>query len=172
MQCSCMSDRTRKTAGKDTGAGLHETIRILTSELSLEMVLQLMAELSRRMVQAAYSPLEIVAEDGTLARFVTSGIPKAAAKRIGDPPTGKGVLGVVLREGQALRLTDLGQYPASSGFPPNHPEMHNFLGLPIAYKGRVLRDLYLTNKIRAAEFSADDENIVVLFVGQAAAAIE
>lgn len=158
--------------GKDIGIGLHEAIRTLTSELSLEMVLQLVADLSRRLVQAAYSALGIVAEDGTLARFVTSGISKAAAKRIGDPPTGKVVLGVVLREGQALRLPDLGQHPASSGFPPNHLEMHSFLGLPITYKGRVLGDLYLTNKIGAAEFSADDENIVDLFAAQAAVAIE
>jgi two-component system sensor histidine kinase DevS len=121
-----MSGRTGKIAEKDAGIGLNEAIRTLTSELSLEMVLQQVADLSRRLVLATYGALGIVAEDGTLARFVTSGIPKAAAKRIGDPPTGKGVLGLVLREGQALRLSDLGQHPASSGFPPNHPEMHSF----------------------------------------------
>ena len=75
-------------------------------------------------------------------------------------------------KGRPLRLPDLGQHPASSGFPSNHPEMHSFLGLPIAYKGRVLGDLYLTNKIGAAEFSADDENIAALFAVQAAVAIE
>jgi len=153
-------------------SSLHEAIRTLTSNLSLEMVLQQVADLSRELVSATYSALGILGEDGSLVQFITSGISQADRDKIGDPPTGNGILGVVLQEGQSLRLHDLNQHPMSAGFPANHPPMNSFLGVPITFKGIVLGNLYLTDKIGAEEFSADDENIVTLFAAQASVAIE
>ncbi|MQG54484.1 MAG: GAF domain-containing sensor histidine kinase [SAR202 cluster bacterium] len=152
--------------------GLHEAIRTLTSNLSLEMVLQQVADLSRELVSATYSALGILGEDGSLVQFITSGICQSGRGLIGDPPEGKGILGIVLNEGQSLRLHDLNQHSETAGFPANHPPMKSFLGVPIIFKGKVLGNLYLTDKIGADEFSADDENIVTLFAAQAAVAIE
>ena len=99
------------------GAALHDAIRTLSSNLSLDMVLQLVADLSRELVSANYSALGIKGRDGSLAQFITSGISRPDRDKIGDPPEGKGVLGVVLREGQSLRMADLGQHPESTGQP-------------------------------------------------------
>ena len=152
------------------GAALHEAIRTLSSNLSLEMVLQQVADLSKELVSAHYSALGIMGPDGTLQQFITSGISQQDRDRIGPPPEGKGLLGVVLREGQSLRLADLTQHIQSAGFPSNHPPMRSFLGVPITYKSVVLGNLYLTDKIGSEEFSASDENIVTLFAAQAAVA--
>ena len=154
------------------GGALHEAIRTLTANLSLEAVLQQVADLSRELVSATYSALGILGEDGLLTRFITSGISKADRDLIGEPPRGRGVLGVALKEGQSLRLRDIGQHPSSTGFPEHHPPMNSFLGVPITYKGTVLGNLYLTDKVGAEEFSVEDENIVTLFAAQAAVAIE
>ena len=158
--------------GEPGSGGLHEAIRTLTSELSLDMVLQQVADLSRALVSAAYGALGILGEDWSLAQFITSGISQRGRERIGRPPDGKGVLGVVLTEGQSLRLHDLKEHPDSIGFPAYHPKMRSFLGVPITYKGNVLGNLYLANKIGAEDFSDEDENIVGLFAAQAAVAIE
>ena len=131
-----------------------------------------MADLSKELVSATYSALGILGKDGSLVQFITSGISEAGRDRIGDPPKGKGILGVVLREEQSLRLHDLTQHPDAGGFPANHPPMRSFLGMPITFKGIVMGNLYLTDKIGAEEFSDDDENIVTLFAAQAAVAIE
>ena len=154
--------------------GLYEAISAVTSELSLDAVLQKVADLSRGLVGASYSALGVLGPDGKLVQFITSGISKEARERIGNIPEGKGVLGVVLREGRTLRLPDLSRHAESVGFPPHHPAMKSFLGVPIVFKGRVLGDLYLANKKGAVEFSQDDETLVTLFAArlQAAVAIE
>ena len=152
--------------------GLYEAVWALTTELSLEVVLQKVADLSRELVGSSYSALGVLGEDGSLVRFITSGISVKGRERIGRPPEGKGVLGVVLREGQLLRLADISQHPESVGFPSHHPVMKSFLGVPIIFRGRVLGNLYLANKIGAEEFSRDDETIVTLFAAQAAVAME
>ncbi len=154
------------------GRGLYEAIWALTSELSLDGVLQKVADFSRELVGASYSALGVLGEEGRLVRFITSGISQRGRERIGRPPEGKGVLGVVIREGKPLRLKDLTQHPESAGVPSYHPRMKSFLGVPIIFKGRVLGDLYLANKIGAEEFSQEDETLVTLFAAQAAVAIE
>ena len=121
---------------------------------------------------ASYSALGVLGTSGKLVQFVTSGISQRERDRIGTPPEGGGVLGVVIRDGKPLRLRDLAEHPQSVGFPPNHPAMKSFLGVPITYKSRVIGDLYLTNKMGAEEFSQDDEAIVTIFATQAAIAIE
>ena len=154
------------------GRSLYEAISALTSELSLDVVLQKVADLSRQLVGATYSALGVVGEDGKLVQFITSGISQRNRERIGSIPEGKGVLGVVIRERKSLRLANITQHPESTGFPPNHPSMKSFLGVPVVSKGQVLGDLYLTNKIGAPEFSPDDEAMVTLFAAQAAVSIE
>ena len=158
--------------GNSEGAALHDAIRSLSSNLSLEVVLQQVADLSRELVSAKYSALGILGEDGSLVQFITSGISQADQDRIGNRPQGKGILGLVLQEGQPLRLPDLSQHPEATGFPPNHPPMRSFLGVPIIFNGVVLGNLYLTDKNYADDFSIDDENIVTLFAAHAAVAME
>ncbi len=171
-----MTNLPQNTSGSEPSfseaSPLHEAIRTLTSNLSLEMVLQQVADLSRELVSATYSALGILGEDGSLEQFITSGMSQSSRDKIGAPPRGKGILGVVLQEGQSLRLHDLNQHPMSAGFPANHPPMRSFLGVPITFKGMVLGNLYLTDKIGEEEFSTEDENIVSLFAAQAAVAIE
>ena len=156
----------------ERSSSLHEAIWELTSELSLDLVLQKVADLSRELVGASYSALGLLGSRGTLVQFLTSGISEHTRTLIGQPPEGKGVLGVLLHDATPLRLANLSQHPQSAGFPPHHPEMTSFLGVPIVFKGRVLGDLYLTNKIGADEFSQDDETVASLFAAQAAVAIE
>ena len=104
-------DMTNQPKNAGTGANaLHEAIRTLTSNLSLDMVLQQVSDLSRELVSATYSALGILGEDGSLVQFITSGISQSGQDLIGDPPQGKGVLGVALKEGQPLRLHNLRQH--------------------------------------------------------------
>lgn len=156
------ADRTR----------LHDAIRTLTSELSLDDVLQKVAGLSRRLAGARYGALGILGQDGRLERFITSGISQREKDLIGPLPLGKGVLEVVMQSGISLRLPDLNKHPQSAGFPPNHPRMTSFLGVPIIHNGWVTGDLYLCDKIGAPEFSQEDETLVTLFAAQAAVAID
>ena len=153
-------------------AALNEASLSLTSELSLQSVLQKVVDLSRQVVQARYGALGVLNEQGRIQEFITSGISPKERKRIGNSPEGKGLLGLIMKEGRTLRVAEMGAHPQSAGFPPNHPVMHSLLGLPIVYKGRTIGDLYLTDKQGAAEFTQEDQDAVTLFAAQAAVAIE
>lgn len=102
---------------------LDEAISALTAELSLESVLQKVTDLSRELVGASYSALGVLGEDGRIARFITSGITQRGRERIGKIPEGRGLLGLVLREGRPVRVADIAQHAESSGSPSNHPLM-------------------------------------------------
>jgi signal transduction histidine kinase len=151
---------------------LYEAIEALTSELSLELVLQKVTDLSRDLAQSSYSALGVLGGSGKLTQFLTSGISQDERDRIGGLPEGKGVLGLLGTDNKPIRLPDLSEHPQSVGFPPNHPAMKSFLGVPIVYKGRVLGNIYLANKIGAEEFSEDDESLLSIFAAQSAIAIE
>lgn len=153
-------------------AALNEASLSLTSELSLEAVLQKVVDLSRQVVQARHGALGVLDEQGRIQEFITSGLSPKERKRIGHLPEGKGLLGFIMREGKTLRLADIGAHPQSVGFPAHHPVMHNLLGIPIVYKGRTVGDLYLTDKQGAPEFTQEDQDAVTLFAAQAAVAIE
>jgi GAF domain-containing protein len=153
-------------------SALNEASLSLTSELSVEAVLQKVVDLSRQVVQARYGALGVLDAQGRIQEFITSGISARERKRIGRPPEGKGILALIMREGKALRLADISAHPQSAGFPPHHPIMHSFLGLPIVYKGRTIGDLYLTDKEGGAKFTQEDQDAVTLFAAQAAVAIE
>ena len=153
-------------------AGLVEAGMVLASELDEERLLQRIADLARGVIGARYAAVGIVGGEGGLTRFVHSGVDRETADRIGDLPTGKGVLGVIIEEGRPLRLSEISDHPRSVGFPPHHPEMHSFLGAPVIGRGEVLGRLYLTEKLDGSGFTKDDELVAMTFAAQAGVAIE
>ena len=145
----------------------------LTSELSLDALLQLLVETAARLTGARYAALGVIDETGNaLERFVTTGIDPETQAMIGDLPRGRGILGVVIRDAVALRLHDLGEDPRSVGFPPGHPPMRSFLGVPILLRGVAYGNLYLTEREDGEDFEEADEELVLLLANQAAVAIE
>ncbi len=145
----------------------------LIGELNLDRVLQRVAELTRELLQAEYSAVGLLGPDSrTLKSFTTAGMPEEVYRRIGAHPTGKGILGLVIREGQVVRLSILGAHSASVGFPAHHPAMASFLGVPIIGRNGILGDLYLTEKIGAPAFSDEDVHIAMLLASIVASAVE
>ena len=151
---------------------LHEAGRALTAELDLETVLQKVVDLSRELVDAQYGALAVVDEQGQFGSFLTSGIDQQTRAAIGHPPVGRGVVGAVLVAGKPLRVADIGKHPGSVGFPPHHPSMKTFLGVPIVSRNVVIGNLYLTDKHGGEEFTQQEEEAVVMLAAQAAIAIE
>lgn len=167
---STWEERARRAEGRL--AAFDAAIRGISGVLPLDRVLQLIVDRVRDLVDAEYAALGIVNGEGSIERFLTSGMSQAARDEIGAFPRGLGLLGLIIREGQTLRIADIGADPRRSGFPPNHPPMRSFLGVPVTVRGRSVGDLYLTNKHGAAEFSADDEQLVERFALHAGLAIE
>jgi len=149
------------------GAGLD-----VTAELSLDAVLNKVVERARTLVGARYGALSVVNDDGSIQTFLTSGVTAEQRAKIGSPPVGHGLLGVVIREGERLRLPDIGADPRSHGFPPNHPVMHSLLAVPVTCKGPFVGNLYLSEKLHGGEFTRDDEETLERFAVQAAIAID
>jgi len=145
---------------------------VLASELSLEAVLQRLVELAAELTDARYGALGVLGSDGRIAQFVTTGITAEQRAAIGDPPTGHGILGLLITDARPVRISNLAQHPLSYGFPPNHPSMTSFLGAPVTSRGQVYGNLYLTNKAGAAEFGEEDEEALVVLAAQAGIAVE
>jgi signal transduction histidine kinase len=143
----------------------------LTSELSLRAVLQKVVDSARDTIGARYAALSVLSEDGRIEQFISSGITEAERAAIGHIPFGKGLVGVLLHEGTILRLEDISADPRSVGFPPNHPPMTSLLGVPVVWRGRIIGNLYLTEKTRAPSFDQRDEELLRLLAAQAAVAI-
>jgi signal transduction histidine kinase len=159
-----MEDRWRR---------LIETGIAVTSELSLDAVLQRIVEAAAQLTGAKYAALGVIDRGGQeLERFLTTGIDDETQERIGDLPRGRGILGVLIRDAHALRLHDLNTDPRAVGFPPHHPPMRSFLGVPIVLRGVSYGNLYLTEKESGQDFDAEDEELVMLLAAQAAVAIE
>jgi signal transduction histidine kinase len=150
---------------------LHRAAIAITGELNVDRLLQRIVDVARELVGCRYAALGVLGSDGYIARFPTSGVSTEERERIGAPPRGHGLLGVMLRAGETLRIPEIGADPRSVGFPPNHPPMKSLLGVPIFVRGRLMGDLYLTEKIGAAEFSAEDEWLVQLLATHAATAL-
>lgn len=162
-------------------SALHTAGLALTTELELSVVLQKVVDLSRDLVNARYGALGVLDEKGSdIQQFVTSGLASEQRSKLGGPPKGRGILGLLIREGVPLRIPDIHAHPLSVGFPPNHPPMHSLLGVPIKSKGRVIGDLYMTDKIPESSadedkwttFSEDDQSLLEMFATQIAIAIE
>jgi signal transduction histidine kinase len=146
---------------------------VLASELSLPSILQKIVELACEVADARYGALGVLGEDGLfLADFITHGVTEEERRAIGNLPIGRGILGVLIREAHPLRLTRIQSDPRSVGFPPNHPPMTSFLGVPLRVRDHVYGNLYLTEKVGDAEFTEDDEEAVITLAAQAGVAIE
>jgi signal transduction histidine kinase len=145
----------------------------INAEHALDAVLQAVVDSARELVGSRYAALGVFdPTSAELKRFVTSGLDQEEIARIGPLPRGRGLLGVLLSDPKPLRLGDLRSHPLSSGVPEGHPPMSSFLGVPILRRKGAIGNLYLTEKIGAPEFSADDEGIAVLLAAQAAVALE
>jgi signal transduction histidine kinase len=145
----------------------------VTSELSLDALLQRLVEAAAGLTGARYAALGVIDASGSrLERFCTYGIDPATHAAIGDLPTGRGILWVLIRDAQPLRLHDLTRDPRAVGFPAGHPPMRSFLGVPILLRGTTFGNLYLTEKADGRDFDDEDEELVTLLAGQAAVAIE
>lgn len=152
---------------------LNEASIAITGELGLERVLQRITDMARDLVGARYAALGVPAAAGEgLEEFIVSGMTPEEAKRVGHLPRGEGLLGVLLREPNPIRLREIADDPRSAGFCANHPTMHSFLGVPIMSRGRLLGNLYLTDKIDAPEFGEDDEWLIGMLATHAAIAID
>jgi signal transduction histidine kinase len=145
----------------------------LSSELSLDALLQRIVETAAQLTEARYAALGVIDKSGqALERFLTTGIDDETHAAIGELPRGRGILGVLIREAQPLRLHDLSDDPRSVGFPRSHPPMRTFLGVPILLRGVAYGNLYLTEKHGGADFTEEDEELTQLLAAQAAVAIE
>jgi len=152
---------------------LREAALAISANLSLSETLQHIVVAAADLVDAQYAALGVPDESGEyLAEFITTGLSPAAEARIGHRPRGHGILGIILHEGQSLRLRDLRDHPRSVGFPPNHPPMTSFLGVPIEHNGERLGNLYLTDKRGAGEFSAADQELIEQLAAHAGIAID
>jgi signal transduction histidine kinase len=144
----------------------------VSTGLDLDTTLKRIVEAAVRLVDARYGALGVLRADGAgLSAFIHVGIDDELARLIGPLPHGKGVLGLLIREPHPLRLTDISQHPASVGFPPHHPPMHTFLGVPLLVRGQVFGNLYMSEKAQG-EFTAEDEAVLTALAGAAGIAIE
>jgi len=160
-------------AGLDRLRGLVDAGIALSSELSLDGLLQRLVETAAELTGARYAALGVIDKSGqALERFLTTGIDPETHAAIGDLPRGRGILGVLIREGQTLRLHDIADDPRSVGFPRHHPPMRTFLGVPIRLRSVAYGNLYLTEKEGGGDFTEEDEELTQLLAAQAAVAIE
>lgn len=152
---------------------LIDAVRAIGSDLDLGALLQRIVERATALVDATYGALGVLDETRTrLVQFVTTGLTEGQREAIGTLPDGHGILGLLIVEAKPLRLPDLTRHPESGGFPPNHPPMRSFLGVPIRLRDKVFGNLYLTDKRSGDEFTALDEELTIALAGTAAVAIE
>ncbi|MDQ2845892.1 MAG: GAF domain-containing protein [Actinomycetota bacterium] len=157
---------------RDRMDALLSAVLAVSSDLDLDTTLRHIVQAAMELAGARYGALGVLGADGMLIQFVNEGVDDATRKLIGPLPTGRGVLGVVIESTKPLVLEDLSQHPSSIGFPPNHPPMTTFLGVPILARGAVFGRLYLTEKATGGQFTADDEAVVQALAGAAGIAID
>ena len=153
-------------------AALNQAAVAIAGELSLDKVLQHIVDAARELIGAQYAALGVPNVSGNLETFVHSGLTADQARAIAHPPKGLGLLGALIREQRSIRIPDLHTDPRSFGFPPGHPLMTSFLGVPIMGGSETLGNLYLTNKLAGDEFTAADQELVEMLATHAAVAIQ
>ncbi len=151
---------------------LHKASLELVKDTSLDRLLERIAKVACEQADARYAALGVLDENGKLVKFITVGMTDDEIKRMAHPPVGRGLIGELMNTEVPLRVPVIQDHPRSSGFPANHPQMVSFLGVPIRTANVQLGQIYLTDKIEAAEFTADDEKIIQMLAAYAAAAIQ
>ena len=121
---------------------------------------------------ASYGAISVLSPDGRIQEFITQGITDEDRAKIGDPPAGHGILGLLISEARPLRLAEIASHPMSVGFPPDHPPMRSLLGAPVLARGKVFGNIYVTEKQGGDEFSIDDERVLQVLATQAGVAVE
>ncbi|MCN9244710.1 GAF domain-containing protein [Streptomyces sp. RY43-2] len=159
-------------AARDRMRPLLDAVLAVGSDLDLGVVLHRIVESAATLVDARYGALGVLGDDGTIKQFVTVGMDEETIARIGPYPRGEGILGLLIRHPEPLRLANLAEHPASAGFPPGHPPMTSFLGTPIQVRDQMFGNLYLTNKQGADRFDADDEAVLRTLAAAAGVAID
>ncbi|MBL1098821.1 sensor histidine kinase [Streptomyces coffeae] len=157
---------------QDRVHSLLEAVLSVGRELDLSHVLRRIVEAAVVLVDAEYGALGVIGEDQRLAEFLPVGVDKERIETIGHLPSGHGILGELIRHPEPLRLAELSEHPASYGFPPGHPPMHSFLGVPIRVRDEVFGNLYLTEKRGGKEFDGEDETVLSTLAVAAGVAIE
>ncbi|CAN3128669.1 Response regulator [Mycobacterium sp. smrl_JER01] len=158
--------------GRDRLDGLVEAMLVVTSGLELDDTLRTIVHTAIELVDAGYGALGVRGADDELVEFIYEGIDEATGARIGHLPEGRGVLGVLIDDPKPIRLEDISFHPASVGFPPGHPPMRTFLGVPVRIRDEVYGNLYLTEKVGGQPFSEDDEVLVQALAAAAGIAID
>lgn len=153
-------------------AALHEVSLELVRDLSLEVVLERIAELARQQANASYAALGVVGDDGSLVKFIPVGMSPEEVRRAGAPPIGKGMIGAIGNERSTIRVANIGNDQRAGGFPTGHPPMSSFLGVPIMQGESLLGQIYLTNKLGGSEFTEADERVIETLAAYAAVAIK
>jgi two-component system sensor histidine kinase DevS len=146
--------------------------QVASADLTIDSVLQRVVEVARDAVGATYAALGVIGDHGTLQAFVHTGMDDATVQAIGHLPEGHGLLGLLITEPQVLRLDDLSAHAAAVGFPPHHPVMTTFLGVPISIRGHVYGNLYLADRHGGGGFTDDDVGVVTTLAAAAAVAID
>lgn len=158
--------------GGRTDAGLFSAVVAVAAGLELRSTLRRIVTAAVDLSDATYGALGVIDESGCVTEFIHVGMDATTVETIGAPPTGRGVLGVLIDHPLPIRLDDLMEHPGAAGFPAGHPPMHSFLGVPVRVRGRVFGNLYLTEKRGGSRFSAEDEQTVTALAAAAAVAIE
>lgn len=153
---------------------LLDAVVSMAADLTLDGVLARIVSTASRLADAQYAALGVLGdgEGKPLRTFIYNGISEEEAVEIGELPSGHGLLGQIIDRPEPLRLHDIAEHPASYGFPPNHPPMHSFLGVPVRIRDKVFGNLYLTEKRDGFDFTAADEEIVIALAAAAGVAIE
>jgi signal transduction histidine kinase len=159
-------------ATRDRVHALLEAVVSIGGDLDQETVLRRITEAATTLVDARYGALGVIGEDGGLEQFITVGVTEEQIHEIGQWPHGHGLLGLLIKDPQALRLPDIAKHAESYGFPDNHPPMRGFLGVPIRVRNEVFGNLYLTEKVGTGEFDDDDEIVLTALATAAGVAIE
>jgi signal transduction histidine kinase len=156
----------------DSSQALLDAVMALSSDLDLGGVLSRIVESASALTGARYGALGVLGPDETLAEFITTGIDDEERARLGEPPHGRGILGLLITDPQPIRLHDLTEHAESYGFPDGHPPMRSFLGVPVHIRGTVFGNLYLTEKEGGGDFTDADEHLVVALAQAAGLVIE
>ena len=168
-----MRDRLAEIGStRDKMQSLLDAVLAVGAGLELDSTLQRIVQAAVELVGARYGALGVLGSRHNLSQFVYVGIDPETRARMGHLPEGKGLLGLLIKEPRAIRLHDLSEHAASVGFPPNHPPMHSFLGVPVRVRDEIFGNLYMTEKKGGGDFTADDEVVLEALAAAAGVAVE